>query len=362
MKASERSASKLSFNEFARRVFDKMSLGKIKPITESKRGMSTKTLVTMMQRNLTNLFIKNAYIFANGCMMIWSVLYHSWLGFVLLVWANLIWISKNQRQEMMKSSFYLVAYALCLLIIGYIYGMDFTDTELPANLKNINMIQIGLIKYASYPGFHLLIKSACTVSFWITNRLMVQERIIAKHKVTRNITDNVRMLMEKQKKKLKSYAQAFLLIEKGCVFSFMWIIVLLLFLMGITGGDMTLFRIVNMCFSLIFFLMFHFSLVVWTTTMHTFWWALIVYSTAALIVTYVYQFDSFQGIIFLKKFGTKLLFIKLLSFSLVIFLTGLQINKFQNQFMTLFERTSRRSSDSSTNSQEQVNKELSSKI
>lgn len=337
--ALERFGLRLSLNEFARRVIDKFSIGKIKPVNETKKGMNTMSLLTMVHRKLKYFSVRNAYVVANGCMMIWSVVYHSWFGFVLVVWANLIWIRKNQRQQMLNSSIYLVVYALCLLIIDYISEMDFTDKEFPKSIWNINLVQVGLSGTVSYPGIQLLVKSACMVSFWTMNRLMIQEKLKARNRETRNIAENVRMLMEKERRN-KSYAKAFYIVEKVFCFSFMWIIAVLLFVMGITGGEMTLFRIINMCFSLSFFLMFHFSLTVWRTTMHTFWWSLIIYSITALIVTYVYQFDNFQNYIFLKKFGTRVLFVKLLTYSLVIFLTGLQINKFQNQFLALFERKS----------------------
>lgn len=64
----------------------------------------------------------------------WSIIYHSWVGFVLLIWANLIWIIPNQRKNMLKTTPYLVAYAEFLLLATYLFGMDLTDDELPSNV------------------------------------------------------------------------------------------------------------------------------------------------------------------------------------------------------------------------------------
>lgn len=62
-------------------------------------------------------------------------MYHSWLTFVLLIWANLIWIMPNQRKNMLNSSPFLVIYAELLLLAQYLYGMKLTDDELPSTVN-----------------------------------------------------------------------------------------------------------------------------------------------------------------------------------------------------------------------------------
>lgn len=61
-------------------------------------------------------------------------MYHSWLTFVLLLWANLLWMIPNQRKAMMRSSPFIVVYAEILLICQYIYGMNLTNDELPSKV------------------------------------------------------------------------------------------------------------------------------------------------------------------------------------------------------------------------------------
>ena len=61
-------------------------------------------------------------------------MYHSWFGFVLLIWANAVWIASNQREILLKTSPFLVAYAVCLIFINFIYGINLTDDELPDNV------------------------------------------------------------------------------------------------------------------------------------------------------------------------------------------------------------------------------------
>lgn len=61
-------------------------------------------------------------------------MYHSWLTFVLLLSANVLWMIPNQRKAMMRSSPFIVLYAEALLIAQYIYGMDLNNEELPTSV------------------------------------------------------------------------------------------------------------------------------------------------------------------------------------------------------------------------------------
>lgn len=65
----------------------------------------------------------------------WSIIYHSWLTFVLLLWANILWMIPNQRKAMMRSSPFIVCYAELLLIAQYIYGMNLKNDELPSKVE-----------------------------------------------------------------------------------------------------------------------------------------------------------------------------------------------------------------------------------
>lgn len=74
-------------------------------------------------------------------MMTWSITYHSWLSFVFLLWANVVWMIQDQRSFTLKSSPVLVIYAQILLLAQYIYGMNLTEDELPST------VEVCFIKY-----------------------------------------------------------------------------------------------------------------------------------------------------------------------------------------------------------------------
>lgn len=73
-----------------------------------------------------------------------------------------------------------------------------------------------------------------------------------------------------------------------------YIVAITLFVCGITGNQMTGFRIIYMALFLIFVLTFQFSFSVWRNFMYGFWLLVIVYSMAILILVYTYQFDKFN--------------------------------------------------------------------
>lgn len=93
-----------------------------------------------------------------GYLQTWSITYHSWITFVLLLWASAMWLVPNQRKAMLRSSPFLVVYATLLLIAQYVYGMDLTEAELPEHVQGHNLAQIGFSKPKSFPVKPLLFK------------------------------------------------------------------------------------------------------------------------------------------------------------------------------------------------------------
>lgn len=67
----------------------------------------------------------------------WSIVYHSWITFIFLLWANLLWIIPNQRKNMLRCAPFVVFYAEFLLLAQYLYGMDLTEQELPSKIEVI---------------------------------------------------------------------------------------------------------------------------------------------------------------------------------------------------------------------------------
>ncbi|KAI5704694.1 hypothetical protein M8J75_007958 [Diaphorina citri] len=105
---------------------------------------------------ISRFVTRTSYIATNIIMMAWSIMYHSWLGFILLLWSSLLWMMPNQRQSMLRSSPVLVFYAEFLLVAQYLYGMDLEDSELP---YIDGSDQIGFNKVSQYAFKPLIIKT-----------------------------------------------------------------------------------------------------------------------------------------------------------------------------------------------------------
>jgi piezo-type mechanosensitive ion channel component 1/2 len=88
----------------------------------------------------------------------WSIAYHSWLTFILLLWASLLWITPNQRRAMLRCSPVLAIYAQLLLLAQYIYCLDLTNEELPETVDWVNLKQIGLIRPETFRVKPLVVK------------------------------------------------------------------------------------------------------------------------------------------------------------------------------------------------------------
>lgn len=84
---------------------------------------------------------------------VWSITYHSWLTFVLLLWACLIWTVRSRHQLAMLCSPFILLYGLALCSLRYVWAMDL-QPELPTTLGPVSLRQLGL-EHTRYPCLDL---------------------------------------------------------------------------------------------------------------------------------------------------------------------------------------------------------------
>uniref|UniRef100_A0A182PCF5 Piezo-type mechanosensitive ion channel component n=1 Tax=Anopheles epiroticus TaxID=199890 RepID=A0A182PCF5_9DIPT len=309
-------------------------------------------------RNVASYIYKNSYIFTNVIMMVWSIMYHSWLTFVLLLWANLIWILPNHRKNMLRSSPFLVIYAELLLIAQFLYGMNLTEAELPTVVEGsgINLEQLGFVRRTEYPIVPLLVKSLFTTMFWISLRQLIQEKQTERREsmianmaaplqlpvgaATTAATGPPSATERPPEKKSSAIVDRMAKFFRSFMIKFwIWVVALTLFLSAIIGNRMTVFRIVYMVLFLCFVLTFQFSFRVWRRVMFTFWITVILYSMAILILVYLHQFEQFprQEDIGLEIFKTGQLFLHLVNPTLVVIITVIQLHYCHDRFLIISE-------------------------
>jgi len=102
------------------------------------------------------------------CVQAWSIVFHSWLSFVLLISACLMWMVPKKRQLCLRCSPVVVVYAVCLVTLQYIYGFDLTDDELPTTAHGYSLSEIGLVKYR-YPVGPLAAQVCLKTQQWFSS-------------------------------------------------------------------------------------------------------------------------------------------------------------------------------------------------
>ncbi|VEN64253.1 unnamed protein product, partial [Callosobruchus maculatus] len=331
--------------------------------------------------SIAQLIVRSSYIGTNIIMMAWSITYLSWLTFILLIWANLIWLVPNQRRSMLRSSPFLVLYAWFLLISAYIYSMD---VDLPSTFEGVDLAEIGFVKVIQLPCAPLSVKCLYTAMFWVTLRQYVQERAEQRHSsaladmaaplqitvgaasagTNRNNAAGAdgqektgSKVMERIGQHLKRFLTKF----------WIWVVAITLFAVAITGQRMTGFRILYMALFLIFILSFQFSFQIWRKMMFGFWLTVIIYSMLILVMVYTYQFKNFpkywtdylhipeeqQLDIGLEQFETTQLFVRLVTPTFFVIITVIQLHYFHNDFMVLSDPKNTNQLDAVTDDLEQ---------
>ncbi|XP_050591068.1 piezo-type mechanosensitive ion channel component isoform X9 [Bombus affinis] len=312
--------------------------------------------IIMAVYSIFQLIINSSYLATNIIMMTWSIMYHSWTTFALLLWALILWMVPNKRASMMKCSPFIVIYAMLLLLVQYIYSMDLTEEELPTKINGISVSEIGFSKSEQLSRWHLVVKCLFISMFWITMRQYTAERtrqrrssalrdMVAPLHVSVS-TATAAMNHEAPEIKSKFMKDVGILLKKLLTKFWIAVVAIMLFISGITGERMTVFRIIYMSLFLVLIITFQISWTVWRKMMYTFWITVIGYSVIMLILVYTYQFHNFpeywnylhidedlQKDIGLEIYETKDLFVRLLTPTFFVIITVLQIHYFHKDFL-----------------------------
>uniref|UniRef100_A0A8C2YS04 Piezo type mechanosensitive ion channel component 2 n=1 Tax=Chinchilla lanigera TaxID=34839 RepID=A0A8C2YS04_CHILA len=126
---------------------------------EDRRSVRVHAMVSVF-----HFIMKQSYICALIAMMAWSITYHSWLTFVLLIWSCTLWMIRNRRKYAMISSPFMVVYANLLLVLQYIWSFELPEIKkVPGFLEKKD------------PG-ELASKILFTITFWLLLRQHLTEQ------------------------------------------------------------------------------------------------------------------------------------------------------------------------------------------
>ncbi|RWS27983.1 piezo-type mechanosensitive ion channel component-like protein, partial [Leptotrombidium deliense] len=244
------------------------------PVTPGGKTEKSNRLAPVIY--IVNLLKKSSYAGTLIVMMTWSITYHSWLTFVLLLWSCLIWMIPNSRRACLRSSPALVTYAILLIFGQYIFSLTLNENELPQKPDGVNLNEIGLKKYYQYSYKPLIVKILYTLMFWITLRQYIEEKQRDERERRQNFSTSFnasqtasvgaprvsipRHMSLATTMLPANFSPSFLWISNEVqamlVKYWIWIVACMLMVMSLSGQKVVLIRIVYMFLFLSFVLMF----------------------------------------------------------------------------------------------------------
>ncbi|XP_064016182.1 piezo-type mechanosensitive ion channel component 1 isoform X2 [Pogoniulus pusillus] len=298
----------------------------------------------LLLHSLGHVVMRQSYVCALIAMMVWSITYHSWLTFVLLLWACLIWIVRSRHHFAMLCSPFLLLYGITLCSLQYVWGMDLVP-ELPTRVGFMSLEQLGLVR-PKYPCLDLGAKLLLTLTFWLLLRVFVKEKVLTRRCPTTpllEVTISSEAESSRQRDVLKAlgalvtdfYAKYWI-----CVCAGMFIVVSF-------AGRLVLYKIVYMFLFLLCLTLFQVYYSLWRKVLKGFWWLVVAYTMLVLIAVYTFQFEDFPtywrnltgltdeqlGDLGLEQFSVSELFTSTLIPGFFLLACILQLHYFHRPFM-----------------------------
>ncbi|XP_062845952.1 piezo-type mechanosensitive ion channel component 1 isoform X2 [Trichomycterus rosablanca] len=234
------------------------------------------------------MIMQQSYICALIAMMVWSITYHSWLTFVLLLWACLIWMLRARRHAAMLFSPFILLYGIGLCGLHYVWAMDL-EPELPTRVGFMSLRQLGLDQ-TPYPCLRLGAMLLFTLTFWLLLRHSVKD------KFGRRKTQDF-PLQEVTTGEGAGQDDSFLKLLGRVVMSLhakYWIYVCGgMFIMVSFAGKLVGYKIVYMLLFLLCMCLYQVYYALWRRLLKPFWWLVVAYTMLVLIAIYTYQFEDF---------------------------------------------------------------------
>uniref|UniRef100_A0AAR2M1I4 Piezo-type mechanosensitive ion channel component n=1 Tax=Pygocentrus nattereri TaxID=42514 RepID=A0AAR2M1I4_PYGNA len=235
-------------------------------------------------RLVGKMIMQQSYVCALIAMMVWSITYHSWLTFVLLLWACLIWMLRARRRFAMLCSPFILLYGLGLCGLQYVWAMDL-EPELPQNVGYMSLRQMGLDR-AYYPCLRLGAMLLFTLTFWLLLRHSVKD-IFCKKKQAAPLQENAgrddSILKLLGRVVMSLYAKYWIYVCGG------------MFIMVSFAGKLVAYKIIYMLLFLLCMCLYQVYYSLWRRLLKPFWWLVVAYTMLVLIAIYTFQFEDFPG-------------------------------------------------------------------
>ncbi|KAM4815295.1 LOW QUALITY PROTEIN: piezo-type mechanosensitive ion channel component 2-like [Thomomys bottae] len=252
----------------------------------------------------------------------WSITYHSWLTFVLLIWSCTLWMIRNRRKYAMISSPFMAVYGNLLLVLQYIWSFELPEIKkVPGFLEK------------KEPG-ELASKILFTITFWLLLRqhlteqkaLQEKEALLSEVKIgseeleekdeelqgiqvegePREKEEDEEIKEEKQEKMREEEEeeeeddQDIMKVLGNLVIAMFikyWIYVCggMFFFLSFEG-KIVMYKIIYMVLFLFCVALYQVHYEWWRKILKYFWMSVVIYTMLVLIFIYTYQFENFPGL------------------------------------------------------------------
>nr|XP_045017795.1 piezo-type mechanosensitive ion channel component 1 isoform X2 [Jaculus jaculus] len=295
---------------------------------------------------LGHLIMDQSYVCALIAMMVWSITYHSWLTFVLLLWACLIWTVRSRHQLAMLCSPCILLYGLTLCCLRYVWAMDLRP-ELPTMLGPVSLRQLGL-EHTRYPCLDLGAMLLYMLTFWLLVRQFVKEKLLKKTKTPAAALLEV-TVADREPTQARTLLRSLGELVTG-IYAKYWIYVCAgMFIVVSFAGRLVVYKIVYMFLFLLCLTLFQVYYSLWRKLLRVFWWLVVAYTMLVLIAVYTFQFQDFPtywrnltgftdeqlGDLGLEQFSVSELFSSILIPGFFLLACILQLHYFHRPFMQL---------------------------
>ncbi|XP_062503663.1 piezo-type mechanosensitive ion channel component 1-like isoform X2 [Corticium candelabrum] len=233
------------------------------------------------------LAMENSWHVAVIVMIAWSIIFISWMTFVLLVWACVIWMHNHSRILCQYSSPLVVLYSLALVIGQYVYSLDgINDLHLLDDKEQIGFTS----KWANL----LPVQIVFVWIFWLTQRQFFYEMKSKKSGKASTIT-----LADLRKTFTSAGSTSpekdFLANALDWIIKFIyeyWVLLCFaVFLLVSLTVEVSVMRFVYMAFFLLLLGFFQLSRALYKIIITPMWWLVAIYSLLFVWMLYIFQLD-----------------------------------------------------------------------
>ncbi|KAM9308007.1 piezo-type mechanosensitive ion channel component 2 [Gastrophryne carolinensis] len=309
-------------------------------VSEKKENAKVHAMVVALQ-----FIMKQSYICALISMMAWSITYHSWLTFVLLIWSCALWMIRDRRKYAMISSPFMVIYGNLLVTLQYIWSIDLKELrEVPGLLERKQPEELAS-KILFNLTFWLLLRQHLTEQ----KQLKLQEATLSEIKVGSQDKEDELQKDEDEEDDENDIMKVLGNMVKAMFVKY-WIYVCGgMFFFVSFEGKIVMYKIIYMMLFLFCVALYQVHYEWWRRILKYFWMSVVVYTMLVLILIYTYQFKAFPPLwmnmtglneekladLGLERFGLADLFTRIFIPTSFLLVCILHLHYFHDHFLQL---------------------------